>query len=100
MIEERLLEVVLEIHAQPEQGSVSMKKAYQFAEHSEKYDEDIDVGAYIVESLNLQNPDDMHLKLRVELLIGKAKFRGGNYSEGMDDIETVLLYRNFELSRQ
>ena len=94
MIEERLLEVVLEIRAQPEQGSVSMKKAYQFAEHlfnSKKYDEVIDVGVYVVESLDLQNPDDVHLKLRVELLIGKAKFHGGNYSEGMDDIETVLL---------
>ena len=94
MLEERLLEVVLEIRAQPQQGAVSMKRAYQFAQHlfdNENYHKVIDVGTYIMESLDLENPDDVYLKLKVELLIGKAKFHSGNYSEGMNEIETILL---------
>ena len=94
ILEERLLEVVLEIRVQPQQGSVSMDKAFHFAEHlfdSENYLKVVDIGAYILDSLDLQNPDDMYLKLKMELLIGKAKFLSGNYSSGMDDIETVLV---------
>ena len=93
-LEERLLDVILKFRAQPQQGSVSMDKVYQFAQHlfdNKYYDKVVDVGMYIVESLNLRNPNEIHLKLRVELLMGKAKFLAGNYSEGMDDIETVLL---------
>lgn len=94
MLEERLLEVVLEIRAQPQQGAVSMKRAYQFAQYlfdNENYHKVMDVGTYIMESLDLENPDDAYLKLKVELLIGKSKFHGGNYSEGMAEIETILL---------
>ena len=94
MLEERLLEVVLEIRAQPQQGTVSMKKAYRFAKHlfdNRNYQKAIDVGVYIIESLHLENPDDMHLKLKVEVLNGKAKFHSGNYSEGMDELEAVLV---------
>ena len=94
ILEERLLKVVLEIRVQPQQGSVSLDKAFHFAEHlfdSKNYLGVVDVGAYILDSLDLQNPDDMYLKLKMELLIGKAKFLSGNYSLGMDAIETVLL---------
>ena len=94
MLEERLLEVVLEIRAQPQQGAVSMERAYQFAKHlydNGNYHKVIDVGTYIMESLDLENPDDVHLKLKVELLNGKAKFHSGNYSKGLDEIETVLV---------
>ena len=94
MLEERLLEVVLEIRAQPQQGAVSMERAYEFAQHLfdiGNYHKVIDVGAYIVDSLDSENPDNLYLKLKVELLIGKAKFHSGNYSEGMDEIETILL---------
>ena len=93
-LEERLLEVVLEIRAQPQQGAVSMDRAYRFAQYlfdSGSYHRVVDVGTYILESLDLENPDDVHLKLKVELLNGKAKFHDGNYSEGMEDIELVLL---------
>ena len=94
MLEERLLEVVLEIRAQPQQGAVSMERAYQFAKHlydNGNYHKVIDVGTYIMESLDLENPDDVHLKLKVELLNGEAKFHSGNYSKGLDEIETVLV---------
>ena len=94
LLEDKLLEVILEIHAQPQHGSVSMDRTYEFAQHLfniENYSKVIDIGTYILESLDIQNPDDNDLKLRVGLLIGKAKFLAGNYSEGMDDIETALL---------
>lgn len=91
MLEEKLLEVVLEIRAQPQQGAVSMERAYQFAQHlfdGGNYHKVIDVGEYIMES---EKFEDQYLKLKVELLIGKAKFHSGNYSEGMTEIEEVLL---------
>ena len=90
-LEGRLLEVILEIRAQPHILAWPMDKAYQFAQYlfnNKDYEKVVDLGAYILESLSL---DEINLKLRVELLVGKAKFHAGNYSKGMDDIETVLL---------
>jgi tetratricopeptide (TPR) repeat protein len=94
MLEERLLEVIFEIRAQPQQGAVSMEKAFQFAQHlfdNGNYHKVIDVGTYIMDSLDLETSDDLYLELKVKLLIGKAKFHSGNYSEGMAEIEVILL---------
>ena len=87
MLEDRLLEVVFEIRAQPQQGAVSMERAFQFAQHlfdNGNYHEVIDVGTYIVDSLDLENSDDLYLEF-------KAKLHSGNYSEGMAEIEVILL---------
>ena len=94
MLEDRLLEVVFEIRAQPQQGAVSMERAFQFAQHlfdNGNYQKVVDVGTYIIDSLDLENSDDLYLELKAKLLIGKAKFHSGNYSEGMAEIEVILL---------
>ena len=93
-LEERLLDVVLELRAQPQEGTVSMERAYKFAQHlfdSKNYQKVIDVGTYIMESLDRETPNDVHLNIKVELLIGRARFHGGNYSEGLDEIESTLV---------
>ena len=97
-LEEKLLKVIRTIGAPPER-TVSLEQAFGVVKYlydDGNYTSAVDLGQFTLNSF-LQNMNDEQRQnsavtiSHFQLLIGLAKFHGGNYSDGWKDIEEVLI---------
>ena len=95
-IEERLIEVTLEIGARPSIVS-TVEQTQQLAQHLYERGNCLraaDLAVFALESFEHlakeQRDGAQKLNLELQLLAGKTKFCGGSFSEGLDYIELVV----------
>ena len=95
ILQERLLEVVKEIGGRPSVAT-TVQKAQDVVEYlyqEGNYTKAADFAAFALDSIKHLDPDQQNnaqqMKLNLRLLLGEAKFFSGNFSEGLDYIESV-----------
>ena len=95
ILQEQLLEVVKEIGGRPMEAT-TVQKAKDVVEHlyqGGNYTKAADFAAFALDSIKHLDQDQQNnaqqIKLNLKLLLGEAKFFSGNFSEGLDYIESV-----------
>lgn len=58
--------------------------------NNKDYKRVIKTATHMIDGMNATQPGVLPNKLKLQLLVGKAKFHAGNYSDGLEDIERVL----------
>ena len=95
ILQERLLEVVKEIGVRPSVATTVQKSqdVVEYLYQRENYTKAADFAAFALDSIKHLDPDQRNnarqIKLNLSLLLGEAKFFSGNFSEGLDYIESV-----------
>ena len=95
ILQERLLKVVREIGVRPSVAT-TVQKSQDVVEYlylRENYTKAADFAAFALDSIKQLDQDQQnnarHIKLNLSLFLGEAKFFSGNFSEGLDYIESV-----------
>ena len=94
MLEGKLLEAIIEIGAQPRVLSTPLTTLEVVKEYykASDYDKTIQLARFLLDSLHHlreQHHEVEDIQLKTQVLIAKAKFHSGNYSQGMDDMEVI-----------
>jgi len=95
ILQERLLEVVREIGGRPSVATTVQKSqdVVEYLYQGGNYTKAADIAAFALDSLKHLDQDQQNnahqMKLNLRLLLGEAKFFSGNFSEGLDYIESV-----------
>ena len=95
-LEDKLIDVTLQIGARPSLRSTveQTKKLVQHLYERSKCMKAADLAVFALESCQHLAKDErdgaQKLRLKLQLLIGKAKFCAGNYSEGLNYIEIMV----------
>ena len=75
-----------------EDSKVNVLATAEVIFHIGNYSKVIAIGSLIVNAMeNIQHSRYLHLESGCKLLMGRAKFHSGNYSEGLGAIESVFL---------
>ena len=94
-LEGRLLEAIMEVGARPSVLSTPKKtlEVINYYYNGRDYNKTHLLSLFLLNSLQHlkeQHGEVEEIKLKTEVLIAKAKFHSGNYSQGMDDMEVIL----------
>ena len=94
-LEGRLLEAIMEVGARPRFLSTPKLtlEVINYYYNGRDYNKTHLLSLFLLNSLQYlkeQHGEVEEIKLKTEVLIAKAKFHSGNYSQGMDDMETIL----------
>ena len=100
MLEQKLLESLSDIGTIPDEqtlmtGVDTVRRLF----HNKKYEQSIKLGQQILEALAQDNGDMLKgvgiaesdvAKQEIQILIGRGRFHSGDFSAGLDDLETAL----------
>ena len=92
MLEEKLFESLSAVNATASQDMLmaGAELARKFF-HSKNYQKSIKISQYILNLITVENMETGAVKQKVQIVIGRTKFHAGQFSSGLDDLESVFV---------